>query len=185
MSSPNLTKCLHSRCQEEGSCYIVNASSWLGPLDVVQPIYGYLMPVLMCITFFSNSVIIIVLSRFCIFLLLHYNQLTNNDQAQHELPHQHRPAVHGRVWSPHHHFTSTLVGKYHIYLSNWQGSSTRNVFSQRILSSSSIFSSKAISSTDVHQVCVCWDFVQPCFLCSDWYLYQKCRVYPFLFIFHH
>ena len=92
----HLIKSLHSRCEEEGSCYIVNASSWLGPLDVVQPIYGYLMPVLMCITFFSNSVIIIVLSRFCKFLL-HYNQLTHNDQAHHELPHQHRPAVHGCV----------------------------------------------------------------------------------------
>ena len=63
----HLTKSLNSRCEEEGSCYIVNASSWLGPLDVVQPIYGYLMPVFIFITFFSNSLIIIVLSRFAEF----------------------------------------------------------------------------------------------------------------------
>ena len=56
------------RCQEAGSCYIVNATTWLGPLDVVQIIYGYLMPVFIFITFFSNSIIIIVLSR----LVHHY-----------------------------------------------------------------------------------------------------------------
>ena len=52
------------RCQEGGSCYIVNATNWLGPLNVVEPLYGFLMPVLMCITFIFNSLIIIVLSRY-------------------------------------------------------------------------------------------------------------------------
>ena len=52
------------RCQEAGSCYLVNATTWLGPLDVVQPVYGFIMPVLMCITFIFNTGIIIVLSRF-------------------------------------------------------------------------------------------------------------------------
>ena len=47
----------------DGDCYLVNASTWLGPLDLVQPVYGYLMPVLMLITFISNTIIIIVLTR--------------------------------------------------------------------------------------------------------------------------
>ena len=51
------------RCVMDGDCYLVNASTWLGPLDLVQPVYGYLMPVLMLITFISNTIIIIVLTR--------------------------------------------------------------------------------------------------------------------------
>ena len=47
----------------EGDCYLVNVSTWLGPLQLVQPVYGYLMPVLMLITFISNTIIIIVLTR--------------------------------------------------------------------------------------------------------------------------
>ena len=47
----------------EGDCYLVNASTWLGPIQLVQPVYGYLMPVLMLITFVSNTTIIIVLTR--------------------------------------------------------------------------------------------------------------------------
>ena len=73
---PRNLKCeSHSRCQVAGNCYIVNATSWLGPLDMVQPIYGYLMPVLMCITFISNSVIIIVLSRFVYYLFIIYTHM--------------------------------------------------------------------------------------------------------------
>ena len=54
---------LHYRCVMEGDCYLVNASTWLGPLEMVQPVYGYLMPILMLITFISNTIIIIVLTR--------------------------------------------------------------------------------------------------------------------------
>ena len=41
----------------------MNATSWLGPIEMVQPLYGYLMPLLMLVTFVSNSLIIRVLSR--------------------------------------------------------------------------------------------------------------------------
>jgi hypothetical protein len=46
-------------CHDEGTCYNLNASNWLGPLDLVQPIYGIIMPVLILITI----LIIVVLSR--------------------------------------------------------------------------------------------------------------------------
>ena len=89
------------RCQEAGSCYLVNATTWLGPLDVVQPVYGFIMPVLMCITFIFNTGIIIVLSRLGLLstaiTMLHLMTTMIIHQAQHDLPHQHRPAVHGRV----------------------------------------------------------------------------------------
>ena len=51
-------------CIQDGSCYMVNASTWLGPLSLVQPLYGYVMPVLMMITFITNSIIIIVLNQY-------------------------------------------------------------------------------------------------------------------------
>ena len=47
------------RCTSEGSCYLVNASTWLGPLEMVEPVYGWVMPFLMLFTFFTNTLIII------------------------------------------------------------------------------------------------------------------------------
>ena len=42
----------------------MNASDWLGPLDIVQPIYGFIMPALILVTLVANTLIIIVLSRY-------------------------------------------------------------------------------------------------------------------------
>ena len=41
----------------------MNASSFLGPLNFVKPVYGYVMPVLGILTTFANALIIMVLSR--------------------------------------------------------------------------------------------------------------------------
>ena len=41
----------------------MNASSKLGPLSLVVPIYGWLMPFVFILTLISNSLIIMVLSR--------------------------------------------------------------------------------------------------------------------------
>ena len=81
----------------DGSCYLVNASSWMGPLNIVLPVYGFIMPILMFITFFSNSVIIIVLSRFNLQLYTVCILINVEEQAQHEVPHQHSPTVHGSL----------------------------------------------------------------------------------------
>ena len=53
-------------CVENGTCYRLNASDWLGPINMVEPIYGIIMPILILITILSNTLIIIVLSRFII-----------------------------------------------------------------------------------------------------------------------
>lgn len=53
----------YDRCISEESCYLVNASTWLGPLELVGPVYGWVMPFLMLVTFVSNTLIIIVLSK--------------------------------------------------------------------------------------------------------------------------
>ena len=41
----------------------MNASSFLGPLNFVKPVYGYIMPVLSILTTCANALIILVLSR--------------------------------------------------------------------------------------------------------------------------
>ena len=41
----------------------MNASSFLGPLNFVMPVYGYIMPVLTTITTIANALIIMVLTR--------------------------------------------------------------------------------------------------------------------------
>ena len=51
-------------CILESTCYVVNASTWLGPLELIQPIYGVCVPILTFITIFFNITIIIVLSRY-------------------------------------------------------------------------------------------------------------------------
>ena len=45
------------------TCYPVNVSTWFGPIELVQPIYGVILPILILITLVSNSLIILVLSR--------------------------------------------------------------------------------------------------------------------------
>ena len=48
----------------------MNASTWLGPLEIVQPVYGWVMPSLMLVTIVSNSLIITVLSRCVITIII-------------------------------------------------------------------------------------------------------------------
>jgi hypothetical protein len=62
-------------CLISGSCYIVNASTFLGPLYLVQPIYGYIMPVLIVSTIISSIIIITVLSGFDICIFHNYPKL--------------------------------------------------------------------------------------------------------------
>ena len=52
-----------SDCLGAGQCYSVNASSWLGPTYLVEPIYGAIMPVLLTVTLIFNTIIILVLTR--------------------------------------------------------------------------------------------------------------------------
>ena len=52
-----------STCLTNNTCYIVNATSWLGPLYLIQPIYGFIVPILTIITIISNATIILVLTR--------------------------------------------------------------------------------------------------------------------------
>jgi neuromedin U receptor 1 len=56
----------------------VNASTFLGPLYLVQPIYGYIMPVLIVSTIISSIIIITVLSRFDICIFHNYSKLLIN-----------------------------------------------------------------------------------------------------------
>ena len=42
---------------------MVNATTWLGPLMIVIPMYGFVMPFLMIINIISNLIIILVLTR--------------------------------------------------------------------------------------------------------------------------
>ena len=53
----------HFSCLLAGNCYIVNTTTFLGDINLVQPIYGYLLPILTLIALFSCSIIMIVLSR--------------------------------------------------------------------------------------------------------------------------
>ena len=52
-----------SDCLGSGQCYSVNASSWLGPTYLVEPIYGAIMPCLLTVTLIFNTSIIVVLTR--------------------------------------------------------------------------------------------------------------------------
>ena len=58
-----MEKILFSFCLETDECYSVNASSWLGPLYLVEPIYGVIMPLLLAVTLIFNTIIIMVLTR--------------------------------------------------------------------------------------------------------------------------
>ncbi|CAB4068330.1 Sex peptide receptor [Lepeophtheirus salmonis] len=50
-------------CWYEGYCYYINCSTWNGPPELTVPIYGYIMPIILAVTFLSNILIIIVLSK--------------------------------------------------------------------------------------------------------------------------
>lgn len=82
------------RCTSEGSCYLVNASTWLGPLEMVEPVYGWVMPFLMLFTFFTNTLIIIGM---CLIISLVHILHLSAEQGVHEVPNQHRAAVYGGV----------------------------------------------------------------------------------------
>ncbi len=51
------------QCYYSGECYYINSSAWSGPPPLSVPIYGYIMPVILGITFVCNILIIIVLSK--------------------------------------------------------------------------------------------------------------------------
>ena len=61
LGSSNISHC---SCLFSPTCYVVNASSFLGPLHFVKPVYGYVMPVLVLLTSICNLIIILVLSRY-------------------------------------------------------------------------------------------------------------------------
>lgn len=50
-------------CWFKSECYYINCSTWNGPPQLTVPIYGFIMPVVLAITFLSNILIIIVLSK--------------------------------------------------------------------------------------------------------------------------
>ena len=50
-------------CWYEGRCYYINCSTWNGPRELAVPIYGFVMPAILAVTFLSNILIIIVLSK--------------------------------------------------------------------------------------------------------------------------
>ena len=54
---------IYSDCLGSGQCYTVNASSWLGPPYLVEPIYGVIMPLMLTVTLIFNTSIILVLTR--------------------------------------------------------------------------------------------------------------------------
>ena len=58
------TNISHCSCLFSPTCYVVNASSFLGPLHFVKPVYGYVMPVMVLLTSICNLIIILVLSRY-------------------------------------------------------------------------------------------------------------------------
>ena len=64
----------------------VNASSWLGPLNMVEPIYGYIMPALISVTIIANSLILVVLSRYSQTKRRFYNRETNIPENAYQTP---------------------------------------------------------------------------------------------------
>ena len=53
--------CLHP---DVATCYLMDTSKFHGPLYFVYPLLGVIMPILACVTVVSNSIIIIILSRY-------------------------------------------------------------------------------------------------------------------------
>mgnify|MGYP006863588183 CR=1 FL=1 len=50
------------RCSDN-NCYQINVTDWFGPIHMVQPIYGIILPLLSFTTLIFNSMIILVLTR--------------------------------------------------------------------------------------------------------------------------
>ena len=50
-------------CFYNHTCYYINATIWNGPPELTVPIYGYIMPIVLLVTFICNALIIIVLSK--------------------------------------------------------------------------------------------------------------------------
>ena len=50
-------------CFYNHTCYYINATIWNGPPELTVPIYGYIMPMVLLVTFICNALIIIVLSK--------------------------------------------------------------------------------------------------------------------------
>merc|ERR1711899_306358 len=57
----NLTEI--ERCVKLGTCNTIDTSLSLGPLELVFPLLGVIMPILAVIALVSNTIIIIILSR--------------------------------------------------------------------------------------------------------------------------
>ena len=69
------TNISHCSCLFSPTCYVVNASSFLGPLHFVKPVYGYVMPVLVVLTSVCNLITILVLSRYSLQLSSYVKEL--------------------------------------------------------------------------------------------------------------
>jgi len=65
LSSENFTNNSYQlqRCFMEESCYTLDTSTNLGPIQFVYPLLGIIMPILTIITMVSNTIIIVILSR--------------------------------------------------------------------------------------------------------------------------
>ena len=50
-------------CFYNQTCYYINATIWSGPPELTVPIYGFIMPMVLAVTFICNALIIIVLSK--------------------------------------------------------------------------------------------------------------------------
>ena len=122
------------------TCYQMNASSKLGPLSLVVPIYGWLMPFVFILTLISNSLIIMVLSRsvdntslslppnihmftlgpsmFSIFF--HKVEISNCSphQGEHAIRNKYSFAGHGSLRFGHHHHSCAMVSQQKYMLSS-------------------------------------------------------------------
>jgi len=60
-SSENITGIDDYGCSDD--CYQINVTLWFGPIQMVQPIYGIMLPCIQFATLIFNSLIILVLTR--------------------------------------------------------------------------------------------------------------------------
>ena len=99
----------------------MNASSKLGPLSLVVPIYGWLMPFVFILTLISNSLIIMVLSRSVdnmFSILFHKVEIYNCSphQGEHAIRNKYSFAGHGSLRFGHHHHSCAMVSQQNIII---------------------------------------------------------------------